>query len=82
MIEGVDIVRAAVAIGAGLCFVAGVGSAIGIGFATGKAAEAVGRQPEAAGAITTTMILGAALAETAVIFAFVTALLLIFVLGA
>jgi F-type H+-transporting ATPase subunit c len=82
MIEGADIIKAAAAIGAGLCFLAGIGSGAGIGFAAGKGAEAVGRQPEAQGSITTIMILGAALSETSVIFGFVTALLLIFVFSA
>ena len=45
------IILAASAIGAGLAMIAGVGPGIGQGFAAGKAAEAVGRQPEAKGAI-------------------------------
>ena len=40
------IILAASAIGAGLAMIAGVGPGIGQGFAAGKAAEAVGRQPE------------------------------------
>ncbi len=39
------IILAASAIGAGLAMIAGVGPGIGQGFAAGKAAEAVGRQP-------------------------------------
>ena len=50
------IILAASAIGAGLAMIAGVGPGIGQGFAAGKAAEAVGRQPEAKGAITSTML--------------------------
>ena len=34
---------------AGIAVLAGIGAGIGIGIATGKAAEAVGRQPEASG---------------------------------
>ena len=54
------IILAASAIGAGLAMIAGVGPGIGQGFAAGKAAEAVGRQPEAKGAITSTMLFGCA----------------------
>lgn len=57
------IILAASAIGAGLAMIAGVGPGIGQGFAAGKAAEAVGRQPEAKGAITSTMLFGCAVAD-------------------
>ena len=43
--------------------IAGVGPGIGQGFAAGKGAEAVGRQPEARGTVTSTMLLGCAVAE-------------------
>ena len=43
------IILAASAIGAGLAMIAGVGPGIGQGFASGKAAEAVGRQPAPSG---------------------------------
>ena len=58
------IVLGASAIGAGLAMIAGLGPGIGEGFCGGKAVEAIGRQPEASGAITRTMIIGDALAET------------------
>ena len=48
--EGMDpkaFVLGCSAIGAGLAMIAGVGPGIGQGFAAGKGAEAVGRQPEA-----------------------------------
>ena len=51
---------------------------IGIGFATGKASEAIARQPEAAGKINSALLLGCALAEGTAIFGFITALLVIF----
>ena len=41
-----------VAIGAGIAALAGIGAGIGIGIASGKAVEAVARQPEADGKIT------------------------------
>ena len=72
------IVLAACALGAGIAVLTGVGPAIGQGYAAGKAVEAVGRQPEAQGKIRSTLIVGAALAETTGIYAFITALLLIF----
>ena len=57
------------------------GQGIGEGFAAGKGAEAVGRNPEASGKIQSIMVLGIALAETTGIFALVVAILLIFVKG-
>ena len=53
---------------------------IGIGFATGKASEAIARQPEAADKIRTNMMLGLVFIETAIIYALVVAILIIFVL--
>ena len=67
------------AIGAGLALIAGIGPGIGEGYAVGKACEAIGRQPEAKGDVTSTMLIGCAIAETTGIYGFVTGLLLIFV---
>ena len=67
------------AIGAGLAMMAGMGPGIGQGFAAGKGAEAVGRQPEAGGDITRTMLLGQAVAETTGIYSLVVAIILLFV---
>ncbi len=47
------------------------GSAIGEGYLVGKALEAMGRNPEAAGSIFTKMIVGVALVESAAIYALV-----------
>ena len=66
------------AIGAGIAMTAGWGPAVGEGFAAGKALEAIGRQPEAQGDITRTMILGIAMAESTGIYALVIALILLF----
>lgn len=66
-------------IGAGCALIAGIGPGIGEGNAVAKALEAIGRQPEAKGDITSTMLLGCAIAETTGIYGFVTGLLLIFV---
>ena len=73
------IVLAGSAIGAGLAMIAGIGPGIGEGYAAGKACEAIGRQPEAKGAVTSTLILGCALAETTGLYGFVVALILMFV---
>ena len=67
------------AIGAGLALIAGIGPGIGEGYAAGKAVEAVSRQPESKGDVTSTLLLGVALSETTGIYGFVTCLLLIFV---
>ena len=66
------------AIGAGIAVFTGVGPGIGEGFAAGKALEAISRNPEAAGTIRSTMILGVALCETTGIYAFLIAILLVF----
>ncbi|MBE6844420.1 MAG: ATP synthase F0 subunit C [Ruminococcus sp.] len=67
------------AIGAGLAMIAGIGPGIGEGFAVGKACEAIGRQPESSGAVTRTMFIGCAVAESTGIYGFVVALILLFV---
>lgn len=58
----------ALPIGIGL---AAIGSGLGLGQAVNGAMQAIGRQPEAAGKIQTTMIIGAALIEALTIYAFV-----------
>ncbi|MBV6511252.1 MAG: ATP synthase F0 subunit C [Ignavibacteriales bacterium] len=58
----------AAGIGAGLVI---VGGAFGIGKLAAAAMEASGRQPEAAGAIRTSMIIAAALIEGIALFALV-----------
>ena len=65
-------------IGAGLALIAGIGPGIGEGNAVARACEAIGRQPECKSDMTSTLILGVALAETTGIYGFVTGLLLIF----
>jgi F-type H+-transporting ATPase subunit c len=57
-----------------------IGPGIGIGLAVKGAMEALGRNPEAEGAIRTTMIIGAALAEAVAIYALVIAIIIAFVL--
>ncbi|MCU0079659.1 ATP synthase F0 subunit C [Extibacter muris] len=57
-----------IAIGAGVAVLTGLGAGIGIRIATGKATDAIARQPEAEGKISKTLILGCALAEATAIF--------------
>lgn len=66
------------AIGAGIAMIAGVGPGIGQGYAAGKGAEAVGRQPEARSTIMSTMLVGAAVAETTGIYGLIVAMILMF----
>ena len=54
------------------------GPGIGIGLLAGRAMEAIGRNPEAAGAIQTNMILALAFAEAIAIYALVMAIILTF----
>ena len=69
------------AIGAGICMGAGaIGPGIGEGNAVGKALEGMARQPEAAGTLRSTMIMGCAIAETTGIYSLVIALLIMFLL--
>lgn len=69
-----------IAIGAGIAALACIGAGIGIGIATGKATDAVARQPEADGKIRTSLILGCALAEATAIYGFIIALLIVLLL--
>ena len=69
-------------IAAAIAVFTGVGAGIGIGIATGKAVEAIARQPEAAGDIRSTMLIGAALAEATAVYGFVIGVLIILFLGA
>ena len=78
-ISGQDLIYACSAIGAGLAMIAGIGPGVGQGIAAGHAAAAVGRNPGAKGDITTTMLLGQAVAETNGLYGLVVAFILMFV---
>ncbi len=73
------LILAGSALGAGLAMIAGIGPGIGEGYAVGKACEAIGRQPESSGAVTRTMFVGCAVAESTGIYAFVVALMIMFI---
>ena len=67
-------------IGAGIAIgVGGAGPALAIGMLSGKAMEALGRNPEAQPVIQTNMILGIAFAEAVAIYALVVAVMIGFV---
>ncbi|MGC9141539.1 MAG: ATP synthase F0 subunit C [Caldimicrobium sp.] len=78
MVTGFGIYSAiilAAGIGVGL---GALGCGIGIGQATAGACQGIARNPELAGKLTVTMILGIALVETQVIYALVIALILLY----
>ena len=72
------IVLGASALGAGIAMIAGIGPGIGQGIAVSRALEALGRQPECKGDVTSTMLLGCAVAESTGIYSLVIALILIY----
>ncbi len=72
--ETMKLLAAALAIGLGA-----VGPGVGIGVLGAAAMNAIGRNPEARGAILTNMILAIAFAEAIAIYALVVAIVLIFV---
>jgi F-type H+-transporting ATPase subunit c len=74
---GLRLIAAALAIGFGA-----PAPALAIGMLTGKAMEALGRNPEAQPVITTNMILGIAFAEAIAIYALVVAIMIGFVFSA
>ena len=75
------IIKAACAIGAGLCMgIGAIGPALGEGHAVGKALEGMARQPEAAGSLRTNMIMGCAITETTGIYSLGVAILILFAL--
>ncbi len=69
----------ALAAGLAIGLAAGAG-AIGMGWAIAKSAEGVSRQPEAESKIRTMLMLGLVFVETAIIYALIVAILIIFVL--
>ncbi len=59
---------------------AAAGGAIGMGLVAGKSVEGIARQPEAESKIRTTLMLGLVFIETAIIYALLVVILIIFVL--
>ena len=76
------ILKAACAIGAGLCMgIGAIGPALGEGNAVGKALEGMARQPESASTLRSNMILGCAITETTGIYSLLISLLILFALN-
>lgn len=74
------IIKAACAIGAGLCMgIGAIGPALGEGNAVGKALDGMARQPEMANTLRTNMILGCAITESTGIYSLIVALVLLFI---
>ena len=59
---------------------AAAGGAVAMGIATGKSVEGISRQPEAEGKIRTSLMLGLVFIETAIIYALLVVILIVFVL--
>ena len=74
-----NFIKGCSAIGAGLAVIAGIGPGVGQGIAAGLGANAVGRNPGAKSDITSTMLLGQAVAETTGLDGLLVAMLLLFV---
>ena len=72
---GLKAVATGIAIG-----LAAAGGAVGMGIAAGKSVEGIARQPEAENKIRTTLMLGLVFIETAIIYALLVVILIIFVL--
>ena len=69
------------ALGAGLCMgIGAIGPAIGEGNAVSKALEGMARQPESAGTLRSTMIMGCAITETTGIYSLLIAFMILFAL--
>ena len=60
--------------------IAAAGGALAMGIAVAKSADSISRQPEAEGKIRTTLMLGLVFIETAIIYALLAVILIIFVL--
>ena len=76
-----DSVRTSKAWGAGIMMAVAAGlGALSMGIVIAKCADGIARQPEAEGKIRTTMMLGLVFVETAIIYALIVAILIIFVL--
>ena len=75
------IITAAKALGAALCMgIGAIGPGVGEGNAVAHALDGMARQPEAAGTLRSTMIMGCAIAETTGIYSLIIAFLILFLL--
>lgn len=74
-VDGDKALAAGIAIG-----LAAAGGAVAMGIAIAKAEESIARQPEVKNDVRTTLMLGLVFIETAIIYALIVAILVIFVL--
>jgi F-type H+-transporting ATPase subunit c len=70
-----------IAIAAAIAALCGAFAAMAMGNATGRATEAIARQPEAAGKINSSLLFGLILMETCAVYALLVAILIVFILG-
>lgn len=75
-----DVLSAKAIAAAVVVAVVGAAGAIGMAVAISKTTESMARQPEIASKINSTMMLGVVFIETAIIYALIVAILIIFVL--
>ena len=78
VVSGISVGEGLKYIGAGLAVFTGFGVALGEGSVAAHAMDAIARQPEMAGNIRMTMLIGQAVSETTGIYGFIIAILLIF----
>ena len=67
------------AIAAAIAVFTGIGAGIMTGHATGKAVEAVSRQPEAKGEIVNTLVIGCAFSEATAVYGLLVAIILLII---
>jgi len=72
--ESAKLLAAGISMGVG-----SIGPALGLGMLISKALESIARQPEVSGEIRTNMFIGIGVTEAVALYAFVIALILIFV---
>ena len=70
-----------VALGAAIAVLTGIGAGLGISLATGKATDAIARQPEAADKIQRALLIGCALAEATALYGLVIGIMIILFVG-
>ena len=79
VVQGISVGEGLKYLAAGLAVFTGFAAALGEGNVAAHAVDAIARQPEMAGDIRTTMLIGQAVSETTGIYGFITAILILFV---
>lgn len=78
--KGLDVTSVKAIVAGAVIAAAAVAGALGMAFAIGKAVDSTARQPEAGADIRSSMMLGLVFIETAIIYALIVAILVVFVL--